>query len=287
MMTIGKWLAAAFCCGCLAFISGCGGEGETDGSPVIVRFKEKVLTARMLSHYIPEGVGPADSARYAAQYIEQWVKEQAIMDKALSDDETLAERIEFKVQDYKAKLVMHEYQTRLIKDSITEKVSKAAIQKYYEDHKKNFRSKETLFSYFYVVSTTGELAEAAEWMQSDDPADIVKLTDWAAKNALEYKLDSSYVGETQVNHVSKGYFGSLQKAPIGKFIRWNGVIQGERRRYMFKMMDVVENGAALPLRLCREKITNLILNDQKVKLIERSEERILRDARSKNYIVKE
>ena len=268
----------------LLLLAGCGSSGPTEDSPVIIRFKDNVLTQRMLDQYMPEGVSSEDSMRYADQFVKQWIKEQAIMDQALAADETLGERIEFKVQDYKAKLIMHEYHSALIADSLDTEVSDTEIRAYYDQHKDNFRSKENLYSYFYVVTTASSTNEPANWMRGEKPEDMEKLKTWAAENAMEYKLDSAFVGETTINLVSKGYFGNLQRAGIGKLIRWNGVISGERRRYLFKMLDIVKEGEALPLRLCREKIKNLIINDRKVKLIERTEKKIVRDARANNYV---
>ena len=62
---------------------GCGGGGADEESPAVARFKDKVLTQKQLQYYVPDGVDQADSARYAKQFIKQWVKEQAICFYAL------------------------------------------------------------------------------------------------------------------------------------------------------------------------------------------------------------
>ncbi|HEX2898087.1 MAG TPA: hypothetical protein VHS96_00055, partial [Bacteroidia bacterium] len=114
--------------------------------------------------------------------------------------------------------------------------------------------------------------------------DIVKLREWATENAIEYKVDSNYVNEAKIEFVSKGYYGNLQKTEPGKLIRWNGVIRGEKRYYLFKMIKVVEAGEPLTIELCRDKIVDLIMNERKVSLIEKNEERILKNALTNNYI---
>ncbi|MEM7037735.1 MAG: hypothetical protein AAF570_12200, partial [Bacteroidota bacterium] len=152
--------------------TGCGGAEEEDPSPVIAEFKDKKLNQRMLSHYIPDGVPIQDSARYADQFIKQWLKEQAIMAVAMKQDEGLAERIEYKVEDYRAKLIMHEYHTRLIQDSLDKKVPMDEVMKYYNANKDNFRSKEVLYSYLYVVSTVSDVSEQAGWMRSGTQEDF-------------------------------------------------------------------------------------------------------------------
>ena len=284
MKYVPQCISLSLCLGLLLFWSGCGDSKPEITSKVVASYKDNKLTERMLRHYIPDGVPPKDSIRYAEQFIRQWLKEQSIMDVATKLDPTLAERIEYKVQDYRAKLIMHEYHTQLIEDSLDLEVPMKQIEAYYEANKDNFRSKENLYSYLYVVSTVSDVSEQASWMRSGEQSDFRLLKTWAEANALEFKLDTAYVGETKITQVSKGYFGNLQKADIGKFIRWNGVIQGERRRYLFKMLDKVKSGAPLPVRLCKDKISNLIINDRKNELIERTEEKILKNARANNFI---
>jgi hypothetical protein len=199
-------------------------------------------------------------------------------------DEDLAARIAYKVEDYRAELIKHEYHSRLIRDSMDTKVPEKEIMDYYEKNKANFRGKENLYAYFYFTTASDDIDEAADWMRSGNYSDILKLREWAKQNALDFKVDSAYVGEAVITQVSKGYFGALQDAPRGKLIRWNGVIQGERRRYLFKMIDIIENGAPLPLALCREKIISLLTNERKVALIQNTDKRILENARANNNI---
>lgn len=241
----------------------------------------------MLTHYIPEGVTGKDSARFAQQAIEHWMRDQSVMDHALEVDPDLAERIAYKVEDYRAELIKYEYHTKLIEDSIDMEIAEAEIVDYYEKNKQNFRGKENMYCYFYLMTAEDKVEEAANWIKSNSYTDVLKLREWARQNALDYKIDSNYVGESTIIQVSKGYYGDLKDAGVGKLIRWNGVIQGERRRYLFKMIDVIENGASLPLHLCRDKIRGLIVNERKVALIERTDNRILDNARANNYIREE
>ena len=154
----------------------------------------------------------------------------------------------------------------------------------YEANKQNFISTEKLFNYFYIVTNNRDNGQVGEWMRSNSAADHAKMVEWAGKNALEAKVDSTYVNEAKIELVSKGYYGNLQKTGPEKLIRWNGVIRGEKRYYLFKMVKIVEIGEPLAIELCRDKIIDLILNERKVSLIEKNEERILKNARSNNSI---
>lgn len=268
-----------------AFFSGCGGE-ETDGTPIVARYKGKALTTRQLSHFIPKNVNTEDSTRYADLFIERWLREEAITDEALNYDQTLEEKIDFKVEDYRRKLIIHEYTTRLIQDSLNREIPESEVENYYETHKSEFVANEQLYQYFYISTAETNTRDIRDWMRDDKPRFVDSLMNWSQKFALEYKLDSNYVGESRIREISKGYWGDLKNARPGKLIRWNGVIQGQQRRYQFKLLDVVEPGDPMPYVLSRDKIRRILLNDRKATLIENAEERILKNAKSNNYIEK-
>ena len=276
----------ALACTAMLFFGACKSSGEESDEEVLASFKEKKLTRENLLRYIPADVSSKDSTRYAEQFIDQWIKEQAVMDYALTKDAGLFADVEFKVQDYRAKLIMSSYEANLVEDVMEKDISMTEIRSYYEANKDNFRSKENQYNYFYIVSTSRDLAEVESWLRSDNAENLQKLKVWAEANAMTTKLDSTYHGDNKIDDVSKGYFGNLKKASIGKLIRWNGVIQGERRRYLFKMIDIVKPGEYLPVILCRDKIRDLLLNERKIKLIKSTEEKILSNARASNYIRK-
>jgi hypothetical protein len=259
----------------------CGSSSDED---IVVSFKDKDLTRKMLAHYMPEGVHGEDSIRFAQQAIQQWTLDQSVTAHALELDPELAERIAYKVEDYRAELIKHEFHTRLIEDSLTANISNNEISTYYEANKQHFRGKENMYCYFYLTSAKDDVSDAADWIRSSNYSEILKLREWARQNAIDYKIDSLYVGESTIEQVSKGYYGELKNAGIGKLIRWNGVIQGERRKYLFKMIDYIESGAPLPMHLCKDKIRGLIMNERKIALIDRNDKRILDNARANNDI---
>lgn len=269
----------------MGLLWGCG-SGETDTSPVIAKYKSKNLTQNGLAHYLPEEINKEDSTRFADLYVERWLKEEAIVDVALNTIPELGEEVEFKVEDYRKKLILHEYTTHLIQDSLNREIPDAEIRTYYQQNQGDFSSNENLYQYFYISTAERNTREIREWMDSDKSEFLDSLRKWSAINALEYKLDSGYVGESRIREISKGYYGDLKKSRIGKLIRWNGVIQGQQRRYLFKMHNMVEVGDPLPFVLAKDKIRRILLNERKSQLIENVEERILKDARTNNYIQK-
>lgn len=267
----------------LGCFMGCGGN-KTDGTPEVARYRNKVLTRKQLDLYLPSNVSPEDSTRFAKLFIEQWQREEAVVDVALSSIPNLEEQVESKVEDYRKKLIMFEYTSRLIADSLDSEVPESEIRQYYNQHLGEFISKENLYQYFYFSTAEETPRELKDWITSSQVRWVDSLREWASVHALEYKIDSNYVTESTIREVSKGYYGDLKNSGIGKLIRWNGVIQGQRRKYMFKLIDEVEPGDNVPFVLCKDKIRRILLNARKAQLIQNEEERILKDAKSSKYI---
>lgn len=265
----------------VSLASSCGGGEE---SPVVASYKDTPLRLRQLEQYIPKGVSEEDSTRYADHYVDQWLKAQAIADVAMQQIPNLEERIEFKVEDYRQKLIMHEFSSRIIRDSLDTLITNADIEQYYRSYTDNFIATSSMYSFYYIVCKAENTGDAGSLINSGSAADIEKLVAWARDNALEFKLDSTYTTEAAITEINKGYFGDLKDAGSGRVVKWSGVIQGQRRRYYFKMLDKIKVGEPLPILLAKERINRILLNERKVNLIEETEKRIVQEARVNNYI---
>ncbi|MCB9236051.1 MAG: hypothetical protein H6581_30670 [Bacteroidia bacterium] len=267
-------------------LGGCKGwfSSDENNSPVVAKYKNETLNLDQLNQYVPQGVSSQDSIRYSKFYIDEWIREKAIADVALREIPNLESTIEFKVQDYRRKLILNEYTAHLIQQKLDTAISHQRVREYYETEKSNFISQEDLFAYFYIVVGDKSTRGVSEMMESDVQEDLDNLVTWARDNSLDYKLDSSFVVSAEIDNISKGYFGDLKKSRKGKLIRWNGVKQGQQRKYFFKLLEIVKQGEPLPLSLVENRIRSILLNERKITLIESTDEKILQDARQRNYI---
>lgn len=261
----------------LVLLTRCGGG---DGTPVVASYNGHELTRKQLAWHMPKDVTGEDSTRLADAYIQQWLREQAICDAALSQFEGLEEEIAFMVEDDRRKHILHEYTSRLINDSLRADVGEEEILAYYRENRDKFIAREPSYSYFYISTQSTDTREVNEWMRGNDPTSLDKLVQWAQTNAIDFKLDSTFKGENELNELGKGYFGNLKKSGTGKLIRWNTVIKGQKNiYYFFKLHAMAQPGEPKPLSLIREDIRAIIINERKAALSQRAEERVLRDAR--------
>ena len=77
--------------------TGCTSKGEP-GKDVLARYGGNQLLREEIDFFLPEQVEGEDSARYAKQYIEKWVRNQAIVEEAKKEIEKKVKETEEKAQ---------------------------------------------------------------------------------------------------------------------------------------------------------------------------------------------
>lgn len=285
-MKIRLWTILPFALSGILLFSGCNGwfSGGGDNSPTVASYKKRVLTQEKLNHYLPDNLNEEDSIRFANQYIDQWLREQAVADVALRTIGGLEDEIAYKVEDYRSKLILHEYTNYILDNNLDSTVSQKELEKRYNRESDKFLSKENLYSYFFVITTTSNSSFIYNRLKSDDPDQIRELKDWCDEDGASYKLDSSYALGESLTEINKGFFSDILNANEGKVMRSTGSKDGKTYRYFFKMINVLDEGSVLPLPLVEDRVRDIIINERKIKLIEAEEEKILKNAIMRNDI---
>lgn len=271
---------------CLAGIA-CSGGNRPSKDEMIARYKNEVLLRDELDYHLPAGMLGEDSIRFAEKYIEDWLISQAVAEAAVSLINNLDQRIDFKLKNFKNHLVNHEFTEYLITRELNTLVSEEEIRNYYEKNPDKFRSKANYFSFFHIkVDNTNDYYRINAPIRSNDPDKIEELAEWAKDNALEYRLDSAFVTDAEIERVSKGfYYGSIKRSRVGVVFPYSSTEDGKVYYNYFKLLNAIKPGEMLTLELCKDRIVDIILNQRKSQLIERREKELIQQATSENKIV--
>lgn len=227
---------------------------------------------------MPPGLNAADSARMVTYLKEQWGRDQAIQDEVLKLLPGIEKEMESRIAEYSRTLFVQAFDNYLIEHKLDTVIPSDSIVAYYEKEKNNFISREDQFSYFYIAAPDEGSGEVSEMMNSNSQSEINRLRDWAKQKAIFFRLDSSYVNANILEQDRKGYLSSLENTSRGQLIKWSGVIQGQRRKYFFKMLNSIDEGESLPLELVKEEIRQILLNARKQRLIETEHNRVFSEA---------
>ncbi len=257
---------------------------KSDGSPVVARYRNAEFTLNQLRAELPTGLSAEDSAALAKSIIEKWGEAEAIADEIFKTNPEIEKKIDQMARQYRLSLMVHAYDELLLENHLNKQIPADTLLQRYEAEKGNYLAKKNLYCFFYISCPEEGSSEYVDLMKSETQQDLLVLSNLAKQKAISFKLDSIFVDEDELEKYRKGYVGSLEKAEIKQLVRWNGVIQGQRRKYFFRMIEVVEKGEPLPLRLVEEDLRQMVLNERKMTLIKENHKKITENARSNAWL---
>lgn len=261
-------------------MTACNG-GSTPGDEVLVKFGDKELLREEVDLFTPDGLSGKDSVRFADQYVDQWIEIQAMSAEASGEVDSREASIRYKVARYRDQVVSQMFTEKLIAERPDIlRVSEADVEGYYQRHLDNFIAHTSFYQYFYLKTELSGQYRVVNQLQSADPATLDELEEWAREHAVTWKLDSSYLPETELLKLSDGYYlGDITRAYPGTVYPY-AHDEGEVRYFDFlRILDVINTGEQLPLSVCQEKIAQIIRNERKHALVEETQAILVNQAR--------
>ncbi|MEO1448996.1 MAG: hypothetical protein AAFV07_05670 [Bacteroidota bacterium] len=260
----------------------CGPRVPDPGSAVVVRFGDAVLDQQGLSYYLPDSISADDSIRLAQQAIERWLRAQAIKAEAIRIMPELEDELEPAVAHYEQTLIAQAYEQWLSTQNEGQfEVSETDIQNYYTKNPDKFISREPYYQFFYIETPLSNQYKVVTLMNSRDPESREELITWAKENASEFKLDSSYVDEEEIDRLSEGfYFGNIRNASRNTSYPYQHK-EGDSTFYdFFRLLDVIKPDELMPLSLVRDRIIAIIRNQRRQTLVEQSRASLIQQAKA-------
>ncbi len=258
------------------------GADEDGKGEAIARVYDRYLYRSDIENLISEDASSEDSASIVQNYITLWAKEQLLVYKAEYNLSAEQKNFEDQIEKYRRNLLTFAYQGKYVEERLDTNIKEESIREYYEAHADNFLLKENILkvSYAIVAQNAPRLSDAAKWFKSTKPEDQQKLKSYLQKNAREFSLeDTSWVSFDAIT----------RKIPIEtynqvEFLNRNKVVEIERDGYVFllrvKRYKIADSNSPLPY--VRDVIRNILLNQQKLRLLEELQKNLLSDALDKN-----
>ncbi len=251
---------------------------------VIARVFERYLYADDLSNIVPPGTSKNDSLTIIRSYVQNWIRQQAILKRAEDNLDEERKNVERELEEYRNSLITYIYESELVKQKLDTTITEEEIEKYYNDNQKNFQLKNNILQvrYVKVPASAPKLAKVRTWYKSDAGKDQQLLEDYCYQFATDYFFnDEEWVLFDEI----------LKKIPIKtydqeQFLRNNRFIEIPDSSSLFfvniKGFKIKESLS--PLSFERENIRNLILNKRKLDLISEMEKDAYQDALQKQEI---
>ncbi|MEQ8325195.1 MAG: hypothetical protein RIC15_00635 [Vicingaceae bacterium] len=233
----------------------------------IARVSNKFLYYQDIQDLLIKLEGDKDSATIVSNYINNWIRQELLLEKA--ELNLVEEQKDFQklIEDYRRSLVIYAFQKEWIKYNLDTVVNEEEIVQYYERNKANFELKENIVKARYVVAAKNapKLKELSELIKGDYKSGLDEFKDYCLQYAkIHNENDSVWMLFDDV----------LANVPLEisnkeDFLRSNRFASSidSLNIYMLYISDYKIKSSISPLDFERERIHSIIINQRKLDLL--------------------
>lgn len=232
-----------------------------------------VALAKVGDHYlyssdvqgVSDGASPEDSVSIVKKYIESWVEQQLIAQKADDELPSSAKDFEDKIELYRRSLLIQAYESWFLKNNLDTVVSDTEVKSYYQSHMAEFELKSNILRLNFVKFHIGSPSVEKVKRLLFSSAKTKQLAQICSKEAENYFLDDKtwLLFEDVLKEIPlRGYQQDI-------FLKNNRSIEfkDSSYHYLVSIKEVKIKDEVSPLLFERENIQAVILNTRKDKII--------------------
>jgi hypothetical protein len=262
----------------MVFLSSCAelfGPGADDR--VVAVANDKELHISELALMIPDGLSAKDSMTLAENYINKWIQNEILVQKAKESLSANEQDFTKQLDEYRNSLLLFTLEQKLVDKYLDTLVTPAQIEAYYFQNRSQFELKGNIvkFDYIKVTKRSRYLREFRNLLKSFNPDDKVKLSQYAEKNATDYWFSTEWVSFNDLLDVIP-----LEVDNQALFLRRTLYAEAEDDLYVYlvRINDYKTSDSISPLEFEKDKIRNIILNARKIELIEKKRQEFIDQA---------
>ena len=253
---------------------------------VVAKVGSHKLYASELASYIPDSAFPEDSTRLALQYINTWASDQLFNDVAERELSKTEKNVDKELEDYRHSLLKYRYEQKYVNQRLDTAVTRAQIEKYYEDHSANFKLSLPIAKavYMNISEESPNLEIIKKKMRSNKPEARIEADSIAFSSAFRYTdFGDKWVDLVKLSREVGTDYGTLLsqvKDGMAEIPDGNGNLNIV---YFFSLMKAGQVG---PVEYFEEQIRDIILSTRKQALLVRLERDLIENARNQeNFVI--
>lgn len=264
----------------LAVFSSCKSKQVNTAEKPLARVYDNYLYAGDLNGVIPSGLSARDSAAMTNEFIEKWIRNQLLLNKAemnLTDQE---KDVEDQIESYRSSLLIYAYQQHYLLEKLDTVVNDSEIETYYKENQPNFVLGETLMKGLFIKLPTNapQIYKLRQWYKSENAEELKELEGYCFKYAAVYDhFNENWVNMNEV----------LRMIPSGG-ISSSGLLNRKYLEtkdadfyYFLSIKEIAPEGTVSPYELVKNDIHYIILNKRKVTLVNELNASIYSDAQNR------
>ncbi len=250
----------------------------------IARANNAYLYEDDIKDIVPIGTSSKDSIDLLKKYIDNWVRESLVIQKAENNLTDEQKNVEKQLQDYRNSLITYVYEKELVKQKLDTLITNEEIEKYYNENQGDFELKDNIIKVIYVkVSKKAPgIDKLIKWYKSDNMKDREQLASYCHQFAQNFYLDDNswllfndLLKEIPIQTYNKELF--LQN---NRYIE----VSDSLNKYFVNIKGFKIRNSLSPLAFEKENIKNIILNKRKLQLVTKMKVDVYNDAANNKKI---
>ena len=264
---------------CLSFLISCSsGPTKEENKIAIAKAGNYYSYSDEISNIIPPGTVKEDSVELLKKFIDNWIREALVIQKAESNLTEGQKDVEKQIKDYRNSLITYAYEKELVKQKLDTVISNEEIELYYNNNQSDFELKDNIIKVIYVkVSKKAPgIEKLKKWYKSDNMKDREQLSGYCHQFAENFYLDDNswllfddLLKEIPIQTYNKELF--LQN---NRFVE----VADSLNNYFLNIKGFKIRNSISPLSFEKENIKNIILNKRKLELITKMKQDVYNDA---------
>ena len=165
----------------------CSPTYDHKGKTPLVKVGEEFLYKEDLNAASPAGLSGPDSAVFARHFIEEWVKNALVYEKArknIPNNDVVDELVE----NYRKSLLVHAYQQNLVEQKLAENIPDEEVKAYYEANRDLFVAGQPLMKgiFIKVPLNAAEVGKVRRCYTKNSSEDVEFLEKYSFQHAVDY-----------------------------------------------------------------------------------------------------
>ncbi len=256
-------------------------SGNLEDNPVAT-VGDKALYQSNIKEILPKNCSPEDSILLVNEYINKWVKEELMVQKA--DENLTAEQkdVNKELQAYRNSLLIYKYKNELIKQHMDTLVTSSEIEEYYNQHPDNFNLNRSIVKAVFVAipSDIANPEIIKELLKDTSEEGIAELREYCGQYAKKVEIALDHWIDFQV--LKRNFPVEIEDTQ--KFLREKTVheLNDSNYYYIVSIHDYKLTNDLAPIEFVENNIKNLILNQRKIEFLKEIEKNIYNEGVRKN-----
>lgn len=267
------------------FLFGCkSNKNEREDDKVVARVNESRLYLSDLRQIVPLNSSKEDSIRLVKNYINSWVRQTLLINKAEANLSEEQKDVEQQLEDYRNSLIIYAYEKELVSQKLDTVVKDQEIEEYYNKNQKDFELKDNIVKVNYAKLGKDDkaLPKIKKLFRSEKPEEKAQLEDLCRQHAVNYFMDTNswLLFDDLLKEIPIKTYNQEQFLENNRYVE----MQDTAFVYLVNILNFRIKDGVSPLSFERENIRSIILNKRKLNLINKMKDDLYKEALEKKQI---